>query len=233
MPMPEIAQQVGERITYKPFVGKVTAYSSYNKKDKAGNPVGKQRFAIEGADEFWALNDGMLDSHPELAPMPPLGYLAVWTLTKAPVTGQFAAGPGEPPKFYRDVIKVEKVPDGYVAPAVTQIDPNAPSWTGGKDEPVAQEVASLQQYRDAKAQAVSAYDDREARTRVSIEQQVVLKADGELIAALLGSKAVPAWLNESVVALIVNRYIGLGQVLAHTDFTPIKPEEPDGEAKPN
>ena len=220
MPMPEIAKETtdpktgAKRITYKPFVGKVTAHSSYNV------PGGKQRFAIEGVDNFWSLGPGVTDLDKEFPNPPPVGYLAVWTLQMSDVTGQFA-GPG---KHYRDVTKVEKVPDSYVAPAVTAADPNAPSWTGGKDEPVAQAAVA----QDAKAQAVSAYDDREQRTRISIEQQVCMKADGEIIAALMGTKAVPAWLNDSVVALIVNRYIGLGQVLAHADFTPIKPEEPDG-----
>ena len=55
MPMPEIAKETtdpktgAKRITYKPFVGKVTAHSSYNV------PGGKQRFAIEGVDNFWSL----------------------------------------------------------------------------------------------------------------------------------------------------------------------------------
>ena len=214
MPMPEIAKETtdpktgAKRITYKPFVGKVTAHSSYNV------PGGKQRFAIEGVDNFWSLGPGVTDLDKDFPNPPPVGYLAVWTLQMSDVTGQFA-GPG---KHYRDVIKVEKVPDGYVAPAVK------PIVTELSDLPWEDPAPAVAQ-QDAKAQAVTAYDDREARTRISIEQQVVLKADGEIIAALMGTKAVPAWMNESAVALIVNRYIGLGQILAHADFTPIKPEE--------
>ena len=102
-------------------------------------------------------------------------------------------------------------------------------WDGDKDAPEAQKAIA----QSERTKQATDYDDRETRTRESIERQTVLKADGEIIAALLGSKAVPAWLNESVVALIVNRYIGLGQVLAHADFTPIKPEETDDKAGSN
>lgn len=217
MPMPEIAKQVGDRITYKPVVAEVSVHSSYNKQGT------KQRFALKGVgdkDDFWALDKGVLDLHPELGELPAVGTLGVWTLQKALVTGQYAGTPDRP-KYYRDVIKFERVPDGYVAPAVKQVDVDSPPWDKDDVAPAAQPNVHV-------AQAVNAYDDREARTRVSIEQQTCMKSDGEIIAALLGSKAVPAWLNESVVALIVNRYIGLGQVLAHADFSPIKPEETDG-----
>ena len=220
MPMPEIAKETtdpktgAKRTTYKPFVGKVTAHSSYNVPGK------KPRFAIEGADNFWSLGPGVTDLDKDFPNPPPVGYLAVWTLQMSDVTGQFA-GPG---KHYRDVIKVEKVPDGYVAPAPKPVDVNDLPWD---KEDAAPAVAQ----QDAKAQAVTAYDDREQRTRISIEQQVCMKADGEIIAALLGTKTVPAWLNDSTVALIVNRYIGLGQLLSHANFAPIKPEEtPDAQS---
>ena len=230
MPMPEIAKQVGERITYKPVVAEVSVHSSYNK------PGSKLRFALKGVgdkDDFWALDKGVLDLHPELGELPAVGTLGVWTLQKALVTGQYAGTPDRP-KYYRDAIKFEKVPDGYVAPAVTQIDPNAPSWTGGKDEPVAQEVASLQQYRDAKAQAVSAYDDREARTRISIEQQTAFRGYAEVLAALATVKVVPMWPladETDAVQRIVEDFMRLGAILSHLPPMPTKPEEtPDAQS---
>ena len=226
MPMPEIAKETtdpktgAKRITYKPFVGKVTAHSSYNV------PGGKQRFAIEGVDNFWSLGPGVTDLDKEFPNPPPVGYLAVWTLQMSDVTGQFA-GPG---KHYRDVTKVEQVPDNYVAPAVKPVDPNAPSWTGGKDEPVAQAAVA----QDAKAQAVSAYDDREARTRISIEQQTAFRGYAEVLAALATVKVVPMWPladETDAVQRIVEDFMRLGAILSHLPPMPTKPEEtPDAQS---
>ena len=129
---------------------------------------------------------------------------------------EFTDNNGNPAKGY-SVTRIQAAP-----PAEKTVDEL--SWTGEKDEPEAKKAVA----QSERAKQATDYDDREARTRTSIEQQTCMKADGEIIAALMGSKAVPAWLNESVVALIVNRYIGLGQVLAHADFTPAKPEEPNG-----
>ena len=224
--MPEIAKETtdpktgAKRITYKPFVGKVTAHSSYNV------PGGKQRFAIEGVDNFWSLGPGVTDLDKEFPNPPPVGYLAVWTLQMSDVTGQFA-GPG---KHYRDVTKVEQVPDNYVAPAVKPVDPNAPSWTGGKDEPVAQAAVA----QDAKAQAVSAYDDREARTRISIEQQTAFRGYAEVLAALATVKVVPMWPladETDAVQRIVEDFMRLGAILSHLPPMPTKPEEtPDAQS---
>ena len=226
MPMPEIAKETtdpktgAKRITYKPFVGKVTAHSSYNV------PGGKQRFAIEGVDNFWSLGPGVTDLDKDFPNPPPVGYLAVWTLQMSDVTGQFA-GPG---KHYRDVTKVEQVPDNYVAPAVKPVDPNAPSWTGGKDEPVAQAAVA----QDAKAQAVSAYDDREARTRISIEQQTAFRGYAEVLAALATVKVVPMWPladETDAVQRIVEDFMRLGAILSHLPPMPTKPEEtPDAQS---
>ena len=226
MPMPEIAKETtdpktgAKRTTYKPFVGKVTAHSSYNVPGK------KPRFAIEGADNFWSLGPGVTDLDKEFPNPPPVGYLAVWTLQMSDVTGQFA-GPG---KHYRDVTKVEQVPDNYVAPAVKPVDPNAPSWTGGKDEPVAQAAVA----QDAKAQAVSAYDDREARTRISIEQQTAFRGYAEVLAALATVKVVPMWPladETDAVQRIVEDFMRLGAILSHLPPMPTKPEEtPDAQS---
>ena len=222
MPMPEIAKETtdpktgAKRITYKPFVGKVTAHSSYNV------PGGKQRFAIEGVDNFWSLGPGVTDLDKDFPNPPPVGYLAVWTLQMSDVTGQFA-GPG---KHYRDVTKVEQVPDNYVAPAVKPVDPNAPSWTGGKDEPEAQAAIA----QDAKAQAVSAYDDREARTRISIEQQVAFKGYAEVLAAFVTVKTPVPWKmtdGTSAFDTIIDDFMRLGAILSHLPPMPAKPEEPE------
>ena len=220
MPMPEIAKQVGDRITYKPVVAEVSVHSSYNKQGS------KQRFALKGVgdkDDFWALDKGVLDLHPELGELPAVGTLGVWTLQKALVTGQYAGTPDRP-KYYRDVIKFERVPDGYVAPAVTHVDPNAPSWTGGKDEPEAQAAIA----QDAKAQAVSAYDDREARTRISIEQQVAFKGYAEVIAAFANAKTLPNWATPDMAVHVTEGFMRLGAILSHLPPLPAKPEEPDG-----
>ena len=213
MPMPEIAKQVGERITYVPHVAKVSAHSKYN----------EYGFALDGLDGYWSLSPSVTDTGP-LKGRPPVGTVALWTLQTAPKRGENA----KPGSMYRDVIKAEKVPDGYVAPAVTAADPNAPSWTGGKDDPEAQAAIA----QDAKVQAVSAYDDREARTRISIEQQVAFKGYAEVVTALATTKTVPAWLmpdGTSVVAVIVEDFMRLGAVLSHLPPMPAKPEEPDAQ----
>ena len=126
---------------------------------------------------------------------------------------------GNPAKGY-SVTRIEAAP-----PAAKDVE-DLP-WDGDKDAPEAKKAVA----QSERSKQATDYDDREARTRESIERQVCMKADGEIIAALLGTKAVPPWLNDSVVALIVNRYIGLGQALAHADFTPAKPEEtPDAQS---
>ena len=201
MPMPEIDKVVGERTTYKPFVGRVTAHSEYNK------PGGKQRFAIEGADDFWALDNGVLDSHPELGPLPPIGTVAMWTLQKAPVRGQFEDP--KKPKFYRDVIKVERVPDSYVAPKV---------------EPTPAHKDDLPAYTETE-QAKSRYDQSEHDRRVSIEQQVVLKADAEVLAAILSgsiplkpkstkSEEQKVEFRIEIIDRIIDRYMALADHMA-------------------
>ena len=224
MAMPEIAKQVGDRITYKPVVAEVSVHSSYNKQGS------KQRFALKGVgdkDDFWALDKGVLDLHPELGELPAVGTLGVWTLQKALVTGQYAGTPDRP-KYYRDVIKFERVPDGYVAPAVKPVtDVDDLPWGGEKDEPVAQAAIA----QDAKAQAVSAYDDREARTRISIEQQVAFKGYAEVLAAVATVKAFPVWLmpdKTNAIDTIVDDFMRLGAILSHLPPMPAKPEEPDG-----
>ena len=225
MPMPEIAKQVGERITYKPVVAEVSVHSSYNK------PGSKQRFALKGVgdkDDFWALDKGVMDLHTELGELPAVGTLGVWTLQKALVTGQYAGTPDRP-KYYRDVIKFEKVPDGYVAPAVK------PIVTELSDLPWEDPAPAVAQ-QDAKAQAVSAYDDRETRTRISIEQQVAFKGYAEVLAAVATAKTAPLWpLSETdeadAVQRIIEDFIKLGAILSHLPPTPAKPEEtPDAQS---
>ena len=226
MPMPEIAKETtdpktgAKRTTYKPFVGKVTAHSSYNVPGK------KPRFAIEGADNFWSLGPGVTDLDKDFPNPPPVGYLAVWTLQMSDVTGQFA-GPG---KHYRDVTKVEQVPDGYVAPAVKPVDVNDLPWD--KDEVT--EVLKGAADALGKASAVSAYDDRETRTRISIEQQTAFRGYGEVVAALATVKVVPMWPQADetdAVQRIIEDFMRLGAILSHLPPAPAKPEEtPDAKS---
>lgn len=193
MAMPEIEKVVGERITYKPVVARVSSHSQY---------PGNKSFGLEGIDGFWNLHPNVTDLNRNLKSPPPIGTVALWTLTTNPKRGENA----KPGSLYRDVIKVEAVPDDA-----------EPVWDGDKEAPEAQAAV-------AKSEAVSKYDQSEQDRRTSIEMQVIAKADGELIAALAGLKALPSWLKEADVNLIVNRYIGVGQLLAHHDYSPLPAE---------
>ena len=210
MPMPEIARQVGERITYAPIVAKVSAHSKF---DEFG-------FALDGLDGYWKLDPGITD-HTPLKGRPPVGTVALWTLQTNPKRGENA----KPGSLYRDVIKVEKVPDNYIAPAAKQIDVDSLPWD--KDEAT---PAVAQQ--DAKEKAVSAYDDREARTRISIEQQVAFKGYAEVLAAVTAVEAGIPWTltdGTNVVDTIIEDFMRLGAILSHLPPMPAKPEEPDAQ----
>ena len=215
MPMPEIAKQVGERITYVPHVAKVSAHSKYN----------EYGFALDGLDGYWALSPSVTDTGP-LKGRPPVGTVALWTLQTAPKRGENA----KPGSMYRDVIKAEKVPDGYVAPTPTPKDVDDLPWGGEKDEPVAQAATA----QSEQLMPLSKYEQQEREKRISIEQQTAFRGYAEVVTALATTKTVPAWLmpdGSGVVAVIVEDFMRLGAVLSHLPPLPAKPEEtPDAQS---
>ena len=105
-------------------------------------------------------------------------------------------------------------------------------WDGDKDAPEAQKAIA----QSERTKQATDYDDREARTRESIEQQTAFKGYAEVVVALLGAKTPPAWITDSGtlgVVEVFEHFIKLGATLSHLPPTPAKPEEPDGEARPN
>ena len=213
------------RITYKPIVAKVMAYSKYN----------KTQFALEGIDDFWQLDKGILDTKPELGAAPPLGTVALWTLQTNPKRGENA----KPGSLYRDVIKVEKVPEGYVAPAPTATPatwpaPITPSTSTNATPPATAEDAGYDEHakRLAQSRAVEApykFDmnwtaEQNREKQASIERQGVLTAEGALIAALAAIKSPPDWVTEQITE---SRQVF--NTLA-TELARLAPPEPAAEA---
>ena len=184
MPLEIDKQTESGRITYKPIVAKVMAYSKYN----------KTQFALEGIDDFWQLDKGILDTKPELGAAPPLGTVALWTLQTNPKRGENA----KPGSLYRDVIKVQAVPADYVAPAQAAPAPTPPATAedAGYDD-YANKVRSGRTHGmigpDDRVPPSYEYprvwQERENRLKeASIERNSVMQTDGTLIAALSALK---------------------------------------------
>ena len=215
MPMPEIAKQAGERITYVPHVAKVSAHSKYN----------EYGFALDGLDGYLSLSPSVTDTGP-LKGRPPVGTVALWTLQTAPKRGENA----KPGSMYRDVIKAEKVPDGYVAPTPTPKDVDDLPWGGEKDEPVAQAATA----QSEQLMPLSKYEQQEREKRISIEQQTAFRGYGEVVAALATVKVVPMWPQADetdAVQRIIEDFMRLGAILSHLPPAPAKPEEtPDAKS---
>ena len=217
MPMPEVAKTENSgRVTYKPVIAKVSSHSKYNA------PGSIQRFGLEGITGFWSLAphiiDAMSDAEVAVKNPPPIGTVALWTLQTAPKKGPNA----KPGSLYEDVIKVEPVPLGLGMPKPETVeelpwdadeavnDPNWPKKPGeiGPDDPVPAIWTLPSKW----------HTEQKRIERESIERQVVFKQDGELLAAYIAHPGV--WAEKDgipvdVFGLILNRYIGLGQLLMH------------------
>ena len=130
---------------------------------------------------------------------------------------------GNPAKGY-SVTRIE------AAPPAAQKDTEEISWTGEKDTPEAKKAIA----QSERTKQATDYDDREARTRISIEQQVAFKGYAEVVVALLGAKTPPAWITDSGtlgVVEVFEHFIKLGAILSHLPPLPAKPEEaPDAQS---
>ena len=130
---------------------------------------------------------------------------------------------GTPAKGY-SVTRIE------AAPPVAEKDTEEVSWTGEKDTPEAKKAVA----QSERTKQATDYDDREARTRESIERQVAFKGYAEVIAAFTNAKALPNWATPDLAVHVKEGFMQLGAILSHLPPLPAKPEEPDGsEARPN
>ena len=137
---------------------------------------------------------------------------------------EFTNKDGTPAKGY-SVTRIE------AAPPATQKDTEEISWTGEKDTPEAKKAIA----QSERTKQATDYDDREARTRISIEQQVAFKGYAEVLAAFVTVKTPVPWKmtdGTSAFDTIIDDFMRLGAILSHLPPLPAKPEEtPDAKSE--